>query len=571
MKIKARGLRQPLSRASNLRGLRLLSYEKQHGLFLFALILFVLPVGLDVSVSPLKPVSWSNPLVTLSGVSSVCRFSLSKLDKIQQQHLRLDQYPHFNRSHPNTPSYSSRRPSSRFAHPNSFACLSSSLDSDEDDDVSDSSSSVSDDDHDASSSVFPPRILPLVTSPFADLDISPISSPAYRVSYDTQGLPVTVPLPFSYSQTLSLSQPSTTSPSALTTSSVGMSAILPSSPLIADSGCTGLLIELSNLACLTPFFAPYPLSLVPFTLPDGSSLSAGGPTHVTRSLSFPNKRSPVSCYFLPASDLSHSLFGVSPLIRPYGHAIFTTLSCSFFDSPTSTLPFLNGRKTDDSDLWHLSVPHTSVAASHSVAAPLNPPSAFFSLQSLTAARFVAYWHRAFDSPSLSTFLRALKLGYIHGIPLLTPKLVSKYPPLSLSTSFSHLDTLRKGIASTRKKSPPASCLGPVARLSVLPPISPRTEAFQSSFPANASRASTVHHREWSAADLTGRFPIPSHLGYEYVLIVLHFNYIHFVPLKSRTSASYLTAYRSVAKFSLLYLILLLTSALTMISTGKCIN
>ena len=116
--------------------------------------LFVLPVRLAVSVSPVKSVSWSDPLVTLSGVSSVCRFSLSKLDKIRQQHLRLDQYPHFNLPHPNSPSYSLRQSSSRFAHPNAFACLSSSLDSDEDDDVSDSSSSVSDDDHDASSSVF---------------------------------------------------------------------------------------------------------------------------------------------------------------------------------------------------------------------------------------------------------------------------------------------------------------------------------------------------------------------------------------------------------------------------------
>ncbi len=48
--------------------------------------------------------------------------------------------------------------------------------------------------------------------------------------------------------------------------------------------------------------------------------------------------------------------------------------------------------------------------------------------------------------------------------------------------------------------------------------------------------------------LRGRFLIPSHLGYKNILLVVHFNYIHFVPLMSRTSASYLTAYRSVAKF-----------------------
>jgi hypothetical protein len=88
---------------------------------------------------------------------------------------------------------------------------------------------------------------------------------------------------------------------------------------------------------------------------------------------------PVPCYFLPASDLSHSLFGVSPLIRPHGHAIFTNLSCSFFDSPTSTGPFLSGLKAAESDLWHLSVPLAPVAPSLAIAAPLPCSSALFSL------------------------------------------------------------------------------------------------------------------------------------------------------------------------------------------------
>jgi hypothetical protein len=37
-----------------------------------------------------------------------------------------------------------------------------------------------------------------------------------------------------------------------------------------------LLIQLANLPCLKPFFSPHPLSLVPFTLPDGSSLFVCG-------------------------------------------------------------------------------------------------------------------------------------------------------------------------------------------------------------------------------------------------------------------------------------------------------
>ncbi len=250
--------------------------------------------------------------------------------------------------------------------------------------------------------------------------------------------------------------------------------------------------------------------------------------------------------FLPQTCPT-SLFGVSPLIRPHGHAIFNNLSCSFFDSPTFAVPFLTGLKAAEADLRHLSVPLAPAAPPLAVAAPPLCSSALFSLQPLPAAHFVAYWHRAFGSPSFSTFVKALTKGFIHGIPLLTPKLVSKYPPLSLSTSFGHLDTLRKGIALSRK-TVSSSCLGPVAPPAVLPRLSPRLADIQSSFLSSSSRASTIHRSEWSAADLTSRFPIPSHLGFEYILLFVHFNYIHFVPLKSRTTASYVTAYCLASQF-----------------------
>ncbi len=39
-------------------------------------------------------------------------------------------------------------------------------------------------------------------------------------------------------------------------------------PLIADTGCTSLLLKFSNFPALIPFFAPKPLPLVPFSLPE---------------------------------------------------------------------------------------------------------------------------------------------------------------------------------------------------------------------------------------------------------------------------------------------------------------
>ena len=58
----------------------------------------------------------------------------------------------------------------------------------------------------------------------------------------------------------------------------------------------------------------------------------------------------------------------------------------------------------------------------------------------------------------------------------------------------------------------------------------------------------MHRDEWTAADLTGRFPIPSHLGHEYLLVFLHLGYIHYVPMPSRTSTSYVSAFRSAFTF-----------------------
>ena len=63
-----------------------------------------------------------------------------------------------------------------------------------------------------------------------------------------------------------------------------------------------------------------------------------------------------------------------------------------------------------------------------------------------------------------------------------------------------------------------------------------------------SRSLTIHKDQWSSADLTGRFPVRSVHGFEYVLVVAHRGYIHITPLRSRTSASYVSAFTSIVSF-----------------------
>ena len=168
-------------------------------------------------------------------------------------------------------------------------------------------------------------------------------------------------------------------------------------------------------------------------------------------------------------------------------------------------------------------------------------------------------------------LDALSSNFIRNILRLTSALVRKYPPLSISTSFGHLDTLRQGIASTRKLPSPLA-LGLSRRdrrrslfLDDVDDHDAETEDAPSlSLPRSSlsvrrssrlalptsdySRVSTVHRSEWTASDLTGRFPIPSYDGDEYILITVHLGCIHYLPLRSCTSASYVSAFRKVFAF-----------------------
>ena len=54
--------------------------------------------------------------------------------------------------------------------------------------------------------------------------------------------------------------------------------------------------------------------------------------------------------------------------------------------------------------------------------------------------------------------------------------------------------------------------------------------------------------EWTSADLTGRFPLKSLAGNEYILVFRFHGYIHVEPVKSKSAKAYIEAYKLAFNF-----------------------
>jgi hypothetical protein len=196
------------------------------------------------------------PLVSLSVAPSFPRARVAQVNTIMPHRLRLDPYPHPRTAH--IPIYILAVSIFSIFHPNSFAVFASESDSASDsdsdsdltltaDDPFESLSSVDDVD---SSSLFPRQPLHLVPSPFASLDLPPDLSLAYKVSYHTHGLPVTVPLPFS--------PPRSVNPLSTALASFAvLSALLPSSKLWVHGAAPSARQPSLPEAFLLASFPPY--------------------------------------------------------------------------------------------------------------------------------------------------------------------------------------------------------------------------------------------------------------------------------------------------------------------------
>lgn len=154
----------------------------------------------------------------------------------------------------------------------------------------------------------------------------------------------------------------------------------------------------------------------------------------------------------------------------------------------------------------------------------------------TKQDLAAYFHACNFSPLPSTFLRAIKRGHYSSWPGLTDSLVTKHLPKSRATSKGHLRMQQKNIQSTKI----TTDLPIETSLDVSPSQEPNNTRTHAVF-ATVAPATELQK---SYSDQTGKFPVQSSRGYNYVMVVYDYdsNAILSTPLKTRQAGELTSAW-----------------------------
>ena len=198
---------------------------------------------------------------------------------------------------------------------------------------------------------------------------------------------------------------------------------------------------------------------------------------------------------------------------------------------------LKGYRNPSDGLWDVPIPQQIPLQAHPTTN--HEQQANIIIRKNKTKMELAQWlHASCGSPTLSTFIHAIKNGNFLTWPGLSTSLVQKHLPNSIATTKGHLNQERKNTQSTK----PTLSINPNVKLE------PATiESFSDTFPTSDTPNLKSHHCFASLvsfqttakaySDQTGRFPYTSSRGNQYLMIVYDYdsNAILQEPLKNKTA------------------------------------
>ena len=154
--------------------------------------------------------------------------------------------------------------------------------------------------------------------------------------------------------------------------------------------------------------------------------------------------------------------------------------------------------------------------------------------------FVKFIHASFGSPALSTYTDAVRANYLPSLTRLTCAVLATNPPHTIPTALGHLDQVRQGQNSTKRF---------VSLFTDMDGDSPDDIHVATE---NSIDSHTYTHvfalTETMHSDLTGKFPVTSFSGMQYIIVSVMDGYIHVEPMRSRHHLEYIAAYKRTINF-----------------------
>ena len=260
---------------------------------------------------------------------------------------------------------------------------------------------------------------------------------------------------------------------------------------IADTGTTGHFLR--NLPNQRPLQPAPPLT---DKMPDGHYINSTG----TTSIDWPD--------LPPTARTAHVL----------SSSILTPLSPSVSYATTTALPRLTknqSRYTDTTNKSSTAFAYQTASGAYPSIPPRNKRTPC-SLEQ-TQRDLIQWLHAAAFSPSISTFLEAVERNFFVTWPNLTPKVIHRYLKPSVATVKGHLNQQQQRHRKLLHVTPT--------------PIPTRTHTIY------AATLDPTQPTGNSFSDLTGRFPIQSNRGANYIFVLYDYdsNAILVRPLRNRSA------------------------------------
>ena len=304
----------------------------------------------------------------------------------------------------------------------------------------------------------------------------------------------------------------------------------------ADSGATGHYLTMADISVLRDVRISSSADQISVAVANGTLLQS---TH-HGFLDVPGHGAMIA-YIIP--QLKGSLLSIAQLVNVGLHVTYCANFVTFFDKKDNIV--FQGNRDVRNGLWMVDLRSMSTVTTGLNNLP-STHSASSAVRLDSVADFVKFWHAAYGSPAVSTFLAAIDKAFIR-VPGLTSAKVRRHPPDSLATAYGHLHATRKGLRSTKEKA--SSAVAPTTNITGsddnAEPISPpQPQERRVWFKMHDVRAGRTH------SDATGALPQRGRSGALYQIIFYHedSNVIHVETTRSRSGPDLLAALQRAVKF-----------------------